>query len=293
MRPAVGPVMTTTMQDPRYQHGAPPGAPCAEHPERPAAFTCPRCGNHACLFCWHPIAERCDTCLRRDPAAAAPALPWETPYGSAWLRFVRTLWSAFQPVHTAPAFARPGLRRAVLFFLLSALPMAALAGVIPHTKTLMFGSAFQVVVQGHPSTATIGLDVLRAMLLQLLVFGVDFVAFALPYTSLVRAYAPPARAGAALRVLLYRSWLAPFAALFFYVGVWMLPGAGKPEEPPPLLPVLLIGQFILHMLLLSSMRASARLASGIGALLSFVVVAIPLTIFVFVQLFAAKLLAQL
>ena len=171
--------------------------------------------------------------------------------------------------------------------------MAALAGVMPHTKTLVFGSAFHVVVQGHPTTTTIALDVLRAMALQLLVFGVDFVAFALPYTSLVRAYAAPTRGGAALRVLLYRSWLAPFAALFFYVGVWMLPGGGKPEEPPPLLPLLWTGQFIFHMLLLSSIRASARLASGIGALLSFVVVAIPLTIFVFVQVFAAKLLAQL
>jgi hypothetical protein len=277
------------MQDPRYQHSAPPGAACAEHPERPATFTCPRCGNYACLFCWHPIAERCDTCLKRDPAAAAPALPWETQQGSGLQRFVRTLGSAFQPIHTAPAFARPGLRRPMTFFLLSALPLAALAGVIPNTKTLMFGSAFSVIVQGHPSTGSIALDVLTAMLLQVLWFGLDFAAIALPYTSLVRAYAAPDRRGAAVRVLLYRSWLAPFAALSYYLGLWMLPGGDKPQEPTALLPLLLIGQFMLHMLILSSMRASARLACGIGALLSFVVVAVPLTVFVFVQLFVSRL----
>jgi hypothetical protein len=279
-------------QDPRYQHSAPPGAACAEHPDRPATFTCPRCGNYACLFCWHPIAERCDTCLKRDPAAAAPALAWETQQGSGLQRFFRTLSSAFQPVHTAPAFARPGLRRPLAFFLMTALPTAALAGVIPNTKTLMFGSALSVIVQGHPAAGAIAFDVVRAMLLQVLFFAVDFLAIALPYTSLVRAYAQPARATAALRVLLYRSWLAPFALLFFYLGAWVLPGGDKPQEPTPLLPLLVIGQFTLHMLLLSSMRASARLACGIGALLSFVVVAVPLTVFVFVQVFAARLFAQ-
>lgn len=277
------------MRDTRYQHSAPPGAACAEHPERPATFTCPRCGNYACLFCWHPVAERCDTCLKRDPAAASPALPWETLQGSGLQRFVRTLGSAFQPVHTAPAFARPGLRRPLSFFLLSALPLAALAGVIPNTKTLMFGTACSVVVQGHPSPGGIVLDVLTAMLIQVLLFTLDFAAIALPYTSLVRAYAAPDRRTAAVRVLLYRSWLAPFAALAYYLGVWILPGGDKPQEPTVLLPFLVLGQFILHMLILSAMRASARLASGIGAFLSFVVVAIPLTVFVFVQLFIARL----
>ncbi|MET0388149.1 MAG: hypothetical protein ABW321_19410 [Polyangiales bacterium] len=281
------------MQDSRYQHSAPPGAACAEHPERPATFTCPRCGNYACLFCWHPIAERCDTCLKRDPAAAAPALPWETQHGTGIQRFLRTLGSAFQPVHTAPAFARPGLRRPLAFFLLTALPLAALAGVIPNTKTLMFGSSFSVVVQGHPTPSAIALDVVVAMLMQVLIFSIDFAAIALPYTSLVRAYATPDRRGAALRVLLYRSWLAPFAALFFNLGLWMLPGGDKPDELTPLLPLLGIVQFMLHMLILSSMRASARLACGIGALMSFVVVAIPVTVFVFVQLFIARIMLLL
>jgi hypothetical protein len=281
------------MQDPRYQHSAPPGAICAEHPERPATFTCPRCGNYACLFCWHPVAERCDTCLKRDPAAAAPALPWETQQGSGLQRFVRTLSTAFQPIHSAPAFARPGLRRPLLFFLLSALPLSALAGIIPKTKTLLFGSSLNVVVEGHATQGAIALDVVRAMLIGVALFGVDFAALALPYTSLVRAYAEPTRHSAALRVLLYRSWLAPFAVLFCYVLVWALPAGAKPEEPSAFSQLILVVGIVLHILLLSSMRASARLACGIGALLSFVVVAVSLIVFLFVQVFEAKLLGLL
>src|ERR1700753_3302047 len=119
------------MQD-ETDHTAPEGAVCAEHHDRPASFTCPRCGNYACMFCWHAVAERCDSCLKRDPAAAAPPLPWETREGSLLTRFFGTLVSALHPVHSAPAFARPGLRRALGFFALSAVPLAALAGVIPN-----------------------------------------------------------------------------------------------------------------------------------------------------------------
>ena len=281
------------MQEHEAPHSAPPGSVCAEHPERPATFTCPRCGNYACLFCWHAIAERCDTCLKRDPAAAAPALPWETQQGTGVSRFLRTLSSAFQPVQTAPAFARPGLRPALLFFALSALPMAALAGVIPRTKTLMFGSAFKIIVQGHPSSTAIALDVAYAMAVQLLSFGIDFAALALPYTSLLRAYAAPDRSDAGLRVLFYRSWLAPFATLCLYLLAWMLPSEPSPEEPARIYQLLLVGQLMLNILLLSAMRATARLACGIGALLSFVVVAIPLVVWTFAQLFAERLFALL
>jgi len=281
------------MQQHDAPHSAPPGAACAEHPERPATFTCPRCGNYACLFCWHAIAERCDTCLKRDPAAAAPALAWETQQGNVVSRFLRTLTSAFQPVQTAPAFARPGLRPALLFFLWSALPMAALAGVMPRTKTLMFGSSFNIVVQGHPSLGAIALDVALAMLLQVLAFGIEFAALALPYTSLLRAYAAPSRSDAGLRVLFYRSWLAPFAMLAVYLLAWMLPIEANPQEPPRIYQFLLVGQLMLNILLLSSMRATARLACGVGALLSFVVVAIPLIVWTFAQTFMERLFALL
>jgi hypothetical protein len=241
------------------------------------------------LFCWHAISERCDACLKRDPAAAAPPLPWETQEGSLLRRFFATLASAFRPVQSAPAFARPGLRRALLFFAVSAVPLAALAGVIPNTKTLMFGSAFGIVVQGHPSGSEIALDIGLAMLLQLGSFALDFVSLAVPFTSLVRAYTPEAQRPAALRVLLYRAWLAPGATLLFFLGLWMLPGGPRPDEPTQLLSVLVLCQFVLNALLLVSMRATARLACGINAMLSFVVVAVPLVVCALTQVFVARL----
>jgi hypothetical protein len=270
-------------------HSAPEGAFCAEHPERPAVFTCPRCGNYACLFCWHAVSERCDPCLKRDPVAAAPALPWETRDGSFFGRLIGTLASAFRPVQSAPAFARPDVRPALAFFLLTAIPLAALAGVIPNTKTLMFGSAFDVSVLGHPSRGAIAIDVVTAMVMQLLSFGLDFVALAVPFTSLIGAYAPAERRPAALRVLFYRSWLVPGAMLLFFLGLWMLPGGAKPQEPTQLLPMLGIGQFLLNVLFLISMRATARLACGISAVLSFVVTAIPLVVCGIAQVFVSRL----
>lgn len=272
------------MQEPQPQHRAPQGAACADHPERPAAFTCPRCGNYVCLFCWHPVAERCDTCLKRDPAAAAPALPWETQQGGELERFLRTLGGSFRPLHTAPAFARPGAKRAIRFFLLTAVPLAALAGIIPRTKTLLFGN-FNVLPQGSPTDAEIALDVLSAMGMQLWAFTVEFAALALPYVSLVRAYAPAERHGAAMRVLLYRSWLSPFATLVMNVAAWLLPSSGAADGLPRYMEPFAIAHMLLHLMLLSSLRATARLACGVGSLLSYVIVIISVMVWALVQLF--------
>ncbi|MBZ0120391.1 MAG: hypothetical protein K8H88_25590, partial [Sandaracinaceae bacterium] len=74
----------------------PEGASCAEHPERPAAVICPRCGNYACLACWHMTVRRCHACLMRDPAAAAPPIPWETQ-SNVFARFFGTLATAVRP----------------------------------------------------------------------------------------------------------------------------------------------------------------------------------------------------
>ena len=272
------------MQEPQSHHRAPQGAACADHPERPAAFTCPRCGNYVCLFCWHPVAERCDTCLKRDPAAAAPALPWETQQGSGIERFFRTLGGSFRPLHTAPAFARHGAKRAIRFFLLTAVPLAALAGIIPRTKTLMFGD-FNVLVQGNPTSIEIALDVLGAMGMQLWASIVEFAALALPYVSLTRAYAPAERHHAAARVLLYRSWLSPFATLILNVAAWLLPASGGTEGFPRYMEPFAIANMLLHLLLLSSLRATVRLACGVGPLLSYVIVLISVVVWALVQLF--------
>lgn len=279
------------MQDREPDYSAPSGAVCAEHAERPAAFTCPRCGNYACLFCWHALSQRCDACLKRDPAAAAPPIGWEVTHWSFAQRYLSTLGGAFRPVRSAPAFAQPEVRPALRFFLLSALPFAALAGVIPHTKTMMFGGSLSITLQGTPTSAEIALDVVTAMAIQLGLFTIELAALALPYTSLIRAYADEPRRAAAWRVLLYRSWLVPAATLLLYLGLWMLPVSDE-KTPTPLLPLLLTVQLVFYALLLVSMRASARLACGIGPMLSFTVTVVPFVIWMFVQLFLSKLPAM-
>lgn len=278
------------MQDREPDYSAPEGAVCAEHHERPAAFTCPRCGNYACLFCWHPVSRRCDACLKRDPAAAAPPIAWEASQRSLIVRYLQTLASAFRPVLSAPAFAQPAQRPALSFFLASALPFAALAGVIPHTKLIMFGNTLTVKLQGSPTTEQLALDIALAMAIQLGLFACDFAALALPYVSLVRAYAEPDKRSAALRVLLYRSWLVPAATLIYYLGLWMLPAATA-DGVTPMWPVLVALQLLLNALILVSMRATARLACGIGPMLSFTVTAIPFVVWMFVQLFMSRLFA--
>jgi hypothetical protein len=264
-------------------HSAPEGAFCAQHPQRPAAFTCPRCGNYACLFCWHDPVTRCDSCLKRDPAAAAPAIPWETHERSVVQRYVATMLTALHPRKSAPAFAQADLRLPFRFFALCSLPLAALSGIIPNTKTLLFAGPLQLIVQGKPTPQAIALDVLAAMLMQIAAFAIDMLALGLPYTSLVRAYAPERRA-VALRTLYYRSWLVPAATLIFFLGMWCLPSPPpNATEPPPMLLLPAAVPFVFNLGLFVSMRDSARLAAGIGPALSYVVVIVAFIVRFFVQ----------
>jgi hypothetical protein len=182
--------------------------------------------------------------------------------------------------------------RALRFFLLTAVPLAALSGIIPHTKTLLFGNA-AIIVQGHPTTIEIALDVLRAMGMQLGTFSVELAAIALPYVSLTRAYAPAERHAAAARVLLYRSWLSPFATMFINIASWILPSSGGSDGFPKFFEPFAIGHMLLNLLLLSSLRATLRLACGIGPLLSYVIVIVSVIVWALVQMFWNLLLGML
>jgi hypothetical protein len=278
-------------------HDAPEGSVCAAHADRPAAFTCPRCGKHVCIFCWHQVALRCEVCLQEDPASAAPPVPWESGEGSVVSRYFATLGQAFRPVFTAPGFAQSEVAAARRFFLLTALPMAALAGVIPYTTTLLFGGSLFVKLQGTPTQGDIALDVMRAAVIGLGVFALELGALGVPYTSLVKAYAP-ARHAAALRVLLYRAWLVPLSSLFVFAALWVLPipmpadPKATPPPPPAYLPLIGFVQITLDALFLVAMRATARLACGLKPLLSYVVVIVPFVLWVLVQLVLGRTLTS-
>jgi hypothetical protein len=279
----------------RRDSRAPDGAKCAEHPERQAHFTCPRCGSYACITCWHPSIERCQQCLKRDPTEAAPPIPWEREERSFGSRFAGTLATALRPVRTAPAFAREDTAVAVRFMLISALPFALLAGIIPHTRTLEFGGNFAIRMLGAPNDTDIVLDVLRAMGVQLVLSGVELLSLMLPFVSLVRAYAPR-RSHAAVRMMLYRAWLLPAAALLFYVAIWALPPPPEVpsgDAPPAYFVLLMLMRTLVPVLLFVAMGSTARLACGLGPLISMLVVIVPVVLLLIVNPLAVMGMEQL
>lgn len=262
--------------------GAPEGATCAEHRDRIALFTCPRCGRNACLSCFHAPVARCTTCMRKDPTEASPPLPFEAEDGTALGRFFRTFGTAFYPWRSAPAFARPGVRPAVIFFVLSSLPLILLAGIIPLTRTLWFAD-FKIFVEGNPAPHVIALDVARAIAVQLGLSLVELLSLLLPFASLVAAYAPE-RKDAATRLVLYRFWLGPFAALLGQLAAWSLPipADGMPFNPEQGVPAVIlasaVAQAALRVFQLLGLIATSRLACGLSVPMSMLVVGVPLVL---------------
>ncbi|NOY91616.1 MAG: hypothetical protein GXP55_10485 [Deltaproteobacteria bacterium] len=297
--PAEGPESESSKSTP--DRSAPEGAFCSEHEARPALARCPLCGRDACIACWHVAADRCDHCLAGDRAAAAPLIPWEANVGV--LRgFFGTLRTALSPMRSAPAFANAQQRKAWTFALLTTLPLALMSGVIPYTFTLRFGPSFMVTTMGSPSQTDIGLDVARAAGVGLLVVLFELLALGASYVSLCRSYAGEdegAAAGvAALRGLLYRSFLLPLAGvqgLLASVAAWGLPQgamgtADSPGAAAYVVPMLLLIPFALYF---TSLRQTARLAAGLKPLPSFVVAIVPFVLMVVVSALAQHLLSPL
>lgn len=273
-----------------HEHRAPEGAHCAQHPEREAEFTCPRCGSYACESCFQLRSARCAQCLSRDPTESTPPIPWERPDLPALARFFATLGTAFSPVRSAPAFAREDVGTALRFMLLSAFPLALLAGVIPHTRTLFFAGNFSIRVLGHPSAAEIALDVVRAAAVEALLTLLQLGALVLPFASLVRAYSVPPRVHAAVRAIYYRIWLLPAAVLASYLLRFGLPA----PDPTTMLESLPFGWIVASylpliacMLVMMSMTSTARFACRLGPGMSAVVVLVPVLLFMLVSALSA------
>jgi len=271
---------------------APEGSVCRAHPEIPAVATCPRCGNHACMVCWHPSVDRCDTCLKRDPSEAAPPLPWEQPTLSFPARLLGTIATALSPVKSAPAFGRDELQPALSFWLLTFVPLSLLSGVIPYTKTMEFSGPFVIKLQGTPlpDQAAIVMDVLQASLIGFALCLLQWVVFAAPYVSLARAYSDPRRRNVPLRTMLYRGFLIPAQQVIFMLLAWAFVARGAPEAQVAFLMLLSLVPLVL---LLWTMWSAARLGAGVGPLMSFVVVVVPVTLWQYAQPALAKLLTHL
>lgn len=256
--------------------GVPEGAYCSEHPEQEASYTCPRCGCYACILCWRAQQKRCHACLLRDPTEAAAPIDWEFQDRPLLQRYLGTLLTALSPNASAPAFAHDDIEASLGFFLRSALPIAMLAGIIPHTRTLQFGGGFEVLLIGANHDAMhITIDVVRAMLVQAVVTGLMLSALLFPYVSLARAYGEPRRRHAALRVMFYRGWLIPASSLLFFLEVWAAPTQWLADLQLEQFMLLLAAPVACHVLLLVAMRSTLRFCCGLGVIVAWVVAIVP------------------
>lgn len=261
--------MEPTDQEEPPVESPPEGSMCAEHSDRPALVICPRCGAYACLSCWHGPVRRCHACVVRH---AGPPVPWEDPSRNAVVALVATLAEAGSPLVTAPSFRHPGTGRALAFFLLTFVPLALLSGIVPYTVHLLFGQSFSIEVRPPDATEqVIALDVARAMALGLGVTLVQWIALALPFTSLSNAYAERGHPDAPLRAMLYRGWLlALFNVAYTLIPLGLPAGTGELARS-----VALMLAIVPILLLLSAMRATTRMGSGVGALAAFVTIGVP------------------
>jgi hypothetical protein len=260
------------------------GANCAVHGDRPAFRVCPTCNANACLACWHPSIVRCHACLVRD-AKSFPQLPWEDRTRTIFGRYFFTFFTALSPDSSAPRFAREADTSAAVFAVLSIVPLGLLSGIIPYTRTLAFGPLGDVQLIGHPDTNAIALDVLVAAFTGLAVSVIAWLAIALPYVSLSRAYADRGMPSAPIRVMNQRGWLVPFSFFLWHAVPFILP----PPTSQLAFDLMHLPAALPPILLISAMRAVARMGSGAGPIATLGVVFVPVALFMLAVLFVQPL----
>jgi hypothetical protein len=208
---------------------------------------------------------------RATPAYLEGPIAWEDPSRSLPLRFWRTLGSTFLPTETVRAVAEGTPGPALRFGLLSALPWAPLWAIIPFTHTLQFKARFALEELSKPGLST-EFDVARAMIVGLVLSLLFFVSWALPYASLLRAFAgghdPGEVTRAAWRNALYRVWIVPLGMTLFWLVTWAMP----PEPPPIAMEVaLLFFTMLPRLLIVLHCHAMARYfgaSGGVAVLVS-------------------------
>lgn len=282
--------MVPAVSDPDDEiEGAPEGASCAEHPERTALVTCPRCGSYCCVACWQPTSQRCHRCLVLDPPEVTP---WADRSRGLFPRLVATLVDAARPTASAVGFASGEWRAGISFALLTFVPLALLAGVVPLTHTLGFLPPFRVVTLGAPSEAALGLDVAQAVGLGFVVKTLELILLGLPFLSLCRAYGKPVASEPARQVLLYRAWLLPLGGpigILLSLLVWGVPLEGS-DALTAAAQVLSLAPLLVF---LWAMSATARV-QGVGPVAAMVVVLVSFLVMYFGEaLLVQELLAPL
>ncbi len=199
------------------------------------------------------------------------------------MRLFKTFGTAFAPSRSAPGFSRGTVGPALGFAVLSFVPLALLAGIIPFTATLLFEPVLAFRLVGAPSDAEVAIDIARAAGLGLVIWGAQALVLGTAYASLVRAYLTKGYAPSAARAVLYRIWLLPLTGALMDVG-------GLVGLSPDLASIL---GLIPLVLLMSALIAVARMGAGVGRFSSFIVVMVPVIAMLLTQVFMVRALQPL
>jgi hypothetical protein len=211
-------------------------------------------------------------------------VPFEDPTKNVVAGFFATAMQAASPVITAPTFRHSGVLRASIFFALSFVPLALLSGVIPYTALVLFKPNFVVEVDPTTTEAMLWMDVGRSALLGLVVRLVEWLAVAIPFVSLTRAYEDRGHPDAPLRAVLYRGWLLP--------AYWLAFGLAGATPEGVLWFSMLLAMLPL-ILLLTSLRAASRMGSGVGPVTALLTVGIPFAMMIFANRFSESAMHRL
>ncbi|MCB9659839.1 MAG: hypothetical protein H6726_19475 [Sandaracinaceae bacterium] len=230
------------------------------------------------------------------PTEIAPPIPWEIEGVSLGAGLLGTLRQAFSPTTVAPALGHGDVRAALGFALVTWLPLAALQGIIPYTRTLVFGEHHVAIADAAASTV-IALDLARAMSLGVLLGAIQLGGMGLAFASLGNAFGQPdvpARA-VAWRTVLYRAFVVLLLPSLMAGG--LLPSdlvanlmlVSGLFEPTLYVLVAVAG----GVWLLTTLRTSARLAMGMGPSMSFLVPFLVLAVGVLARLLTETALQPL
>jgi hypothetical protein len=275
------------MNDEKPDLKAPEGARCSAHPDRPAGHVCSRCGSYACGECWHADIEICSACLGRDPRLQHRRPPhFENESLPLLPRLLFTMRDAFRPYATALSFLKARVGHAVRFAIITAVPLSALAGIIPHTQTLLFKPGLEVESIHKPGSPDPVTDIAIAMLVQLLFDAATLLSLGLPFVTLTRSYASKGGTDPALSVILYRAWLLPAASLLSYLLFWVSP---EPSIAAVMMLVLSTGAFVLFTF---ALWANARQVSEISTGLSLVVLGVSWMVAIMVSMVVGPALSE-
>ncbi len=202
-------------------------------------------------------------------------IPWEDGELSPLMRVTRTLALPLKPLAGAARMVDGRLSPALTFALLTLLPLAFLRGIIPWTHHIWFAPGFGLKVEEELPWQLLALDIGRAGSFGIVMTVALWLAMALPFVHLLRAFSRKRHAGAiAWRTLFYSAWLVPLSleGLLHFGLFWAWPQPTHPFFPW----MLLVLDVLPLLLLLTFMRIVARTVCGVSLVQMVALLLVPL-----------------